>query len=421
MVTALDPTRVKPAPEGAPHTRRVLVKKLKPAKPIKKYIWLAGHGITLCCGAIYLVFYIFQWWLSSWWWTSTILYRFSFVGVMLAYSISILTTFGTCIPPYNTLLVTENFQTMIIATIWLWSRSSAFKLFPFMVVAALQLSSEYNFLPVLKLQNQLGDCVGGSEIIIILVLLFDTFLFRGTSGYALVLYLLLYSIRVQFSPYTQSYLLRLMNVIDERLIKKQKDSQFKFYWAKVKQFLEIRRSQTTEALEKGFSQESLVHDKSEYRDSGKVLESGKDKPPVEQKVIENERSKKTDSKIPPHVGAPSNQSSKETYEYNIKAGMDSQRDAAGGVYVTGLDNAGLKVGLDSSRKGGSQQGEIKVGDGLQNAAPPIPKESNDEIQLVKDEAAQVIAEAQFHDKNPEPKEHALDPRKKLIASAQGEQ
>jgi hypothetical protein len=421
MVTALDPTRVKRATEGSPHTRRVLVKKLKPAKPIKKYIWLAGHGLTLGCGAVYLVFYIFKWWLSSWWWTPTVVYRFAFVGVMLAYSISILTTFGTCIPPYNTLLVTENFQTMIIATIWLWSRSSAFKLFPFMVVAALQLSSEYNFLPVLKLQNQLGDCVGGSEIVIILVLLFDTFLFRGTSGYALVLYLLLYSIRVQFSPYTQSYLLRLMNVIDERFIKKQKDSQFKFYWTKVKQFLEIRRSQTTQALEKGFSQESLVHDKSEYRDLGKVLTSGKNKPSVEQKVIESEQCKKNDSKLPSQVGTPSNQSSKETYEHNNKAGIDSQGNAAGGKYVTGLYQSGLKVALDSSRKGGSQQGEIKISDDVEKAAPPIPKESNHHIQIVKDESAQVIPEAPFHEKDPEPKEHALDPRKKLIASAQGEQ
>lgn len=281
----LEPTSVKHAPEGTVHTRRVLVKKPEAPKPVKKYIWLAGHFLTVVCGSTYLAFNLLRWVLSSWRWTPWILYELAFVGVMMSYSISVVTTFGAIIPPYNTLLSTENFQTMVIAVIWIISRPSMFKIMPYFVVACLQLSSEYNIKPLLKLQSQLGEVVTFSELIVIGALLVDTFLFRGTSGFALALYLGFYWLRVNFSPYTQSTLLRFMRIVDDMYMKNNK-SKVKLYWDKSRGFLEFRRSQTKRAYENDSEEEPPVVMKNNKKDSSKVLPKEQNKPPVGQVTLE---------------------------------------------------------------------------------------------------------------------------------------
>lgn len=245
-ITALDPSapEAQPAREGAKRTRKVLVKKVKPPVPIKKYLWLGGHGLTITFGTIYSLFYIFKWFLSSWYWTPRICYRLSFIGVLVSYSITVSTTFGSNLPDYQTLLATENFQNLLLATAWFLSRPSLFKLMPYFFVTSLQLASHFNLPISAKHLNQISDVVAFSEIIVIFALLFDTLLFKGGSGIAFTIYLGFYWLRLNFSPYTQVYILKIVKLIDDKVISKQKP-EIQAKWQKIKDFIEYRRSETS--------------------------------------------------------------------------------------------------------------------------------------------------------------------------------
>ncbi|ONH69541.1 Nucleoporin POM33 [Cyberlindnera fabianii] len=283
----LDATAVTPAKPGSKKTRKVLVKKAKQGANIKKYAWLAGHGMTLVFGGIYIIFYNLRWFfLKNWWWTPRICYRLSFVGVLISYTITVITTFGGVVPNYVTLLATENFQNLLLAAIWLVSRSSAFKLVPYYAVALLQLASTFNVKPILKLQDPLSDAIAASEVILIFALLFDTLLFRGTSGFALAIYLMFYWLRVNFSPYTQAFLLKIVKFIDDKIMVKQKP-EIKEKWEKFKDFVEFRRSQTKEMYEKELEKEPEVADTSDHTQAGQVAEKGEQMEVVGQRLPEN--------------------------------------------------------------------------------------------------------------------------------------
>lgn len=371
MAEALDPETVIRAREGSQHTRKVLVKKPKPPAPIKKYVWLAGHGSTLVFGSIYLVFYVLKWFLRTWRWTPRICYVLSLVGVFAAYSITVLTTFGSVIPPYSTLLATENFQLMVIAMIWIFSRPSAFKLAPYLVISLLQLSSEFKIEAVLKLQNQLGEVVTMAEFVIIVVLIVDTLLFRGTSGYALALYLGFYWLRVNFSPYTQSGLLKIMNLVDDKFMKNNK-SAIKPYWDKSKGFVEFRRSQTKRTHEEGLTEEPPVKVDAnvDHSKQGSVLKDDKNPLPIGQVVNRTEK---------PSYGA----KLPESKASNIYAGVGKGDETPEQIYErnfkAGAYSAGLQAGRESqdikNSSAGFSEGDVKVGKGFQKSVPPIPDKS----------------------------------------------
>ncbi|KAH3673572.1 hypothetical protein WICMUC_003679 [Wickerhamomyces mucosus] len=252
----LHPDDAKPSQVQSNKTRKVLRKKVKTPLPIKKYAWLAGHGSTLCFGFIFTIFYFgkFLRFFKTWYWIPTISYILAFVGVISAYSITIITTFGNVIPGYQTLLATENFQNLILAFIWIISRQSIFKLIPYYVVSILQIANFYNVNAILKFDRELSGAIAFSEFYVIFALLFDTLLFRGASGFALAIYVSFYWVRINFSPYTQSYLLSVIRRIDEKAIKNQKP-EIKAKWQKVKDFLEFRRSIIKETLDQKLDNE----------------------------------------------------------------------------------------------------------------------------------------------------------------------
>lgn len=226
-------------------TKRVLRPKTKPPKPIKKYIWLSGHAITAVFGTIYFFLYFMRA-VFKLYWLPRISYRLTFIGVILSYSISTLTTFGG-IPNYYTLLSTENCQNLLLSLIWLITRPSVFKVVPYLIITCLQLSLHFNVKPVLNQSQTLTDVIPVTELLVAVALIFDTLLFRGTSGFALLIYLSFYWLRINFSPYTQAFLLKLIKLIDDKVMSKQSE-KIKKHWDYIIEFIEFRRSQTLAAL-----------------------------------------------------------------------------------------------------------------------------------------------------------------------------
>lgn len=353
-----------PAPANAKKTRRVLRKKAAQPKPVKKYAWLAGHVVTLVFGTIYTGLYAARWF-HSWWWTPLISYRLAFVGVITSYTVTVLTTFGTNIPGYSTLLATENFQGLLLAGIWLISRNSVFKLFPYYVISLLQLGLEFNVKPVLNLETQLSHLIAFSELVVIFALLFDTLLFRGTSGFAWVIYLGFYWLRVNFSPYTQFYIFKIVDFIDEKFISKQKpDVQKK--WQKVKDFMEFRRLQFKEAMERenveipDTYKSKLPENKTQSNshkgkpigktESFQVVGSDPNVEQVENKGVQVGKTKvdvlhrALDTGKPPGGLGKNNE---ETYNKNFNAGFTGAVAAASAGFSTGVQSVTGRAGLES--------------------------------------------------------------------------
>lgn len=356
-------TKAVPQTKGV-KTRRILRKKQVAPKPIKKYVWFAGHSMTLLFGAIYLGLYLAKYlFRNKWYWIPRISYRLGFIGVLMAYSVTVLTTFGAIVPGYYTLLATENFQSLVLAGVWLVSRPSAFKIFPFYVISILQFSARFNIKPILKMQNSLVDLITLSEVVVFVVLLFDTLIFRGTSGFALVIYIGFYWLRINFSPYTQAFILKLVHAIDSKIMAKQKP-EIQEKWQKVKDFVEFRREQTRKAIAKGMDREPEVELSDDHPDAGKgkghvenyQLKGQETPDPKKNKEIATEgvkvpkaEPKTTDTKYlakaekgeaPAGVGS----NEKETYDKNFKSGVLASTAAAGTGFAAGAASEGARIG-----------------------------------------------------------------------------
>lgn len=362
MSHVIDPDQKAVSPSSGLKTRRVLRKKQTPPKPIKKYVWLSGHSLTLLCGGLYFGLYIAKYiFRNKWYWIPRISYRLSFIGVIMAYSITVLTTFGTIIPNYYTLLATENFQNLLLAFVWLISRPSAFKLAPFYIISILQFSDKFNVKPVLKIQDSLVDLITISEVVVFVALIFDTLIFRGTSGYALVIYTGFYWLRINFSPYTQTFILKVIRGIDEKIMAKQ-SPKIQEKWQKAKDFVEFRREQTRKAIAKGLDREPDVVPSDDHPDAGKPLGHAENYQMKGQPVPDAKRTKQLASegvKVPYSETATANYTSRadqgeapagvgrtesETYEKNFKAGVMASTAAAGSGFAAGAASEGARIG-----------------------------------------------------------------------------
>lgn len=233
----------------------------------QKLAWTAGHYATLGLGAIYGVFYLFQcltfyryrsWktlfliarpplnkpktWLG-WLWRlfPQLAYRLSLVGVLTSYGISGYQNWASANPSWYDLLSQENFQSILIAILWLFSRASLFKLVPFMLTSYLHLTvKDQDNKEFVKKNGQLLHIIAYSELVVAGALFFDTLTFRdGVSGFVLVLYLSLYWLRLNFSPYAQVTLLRLILKLDKKV-----PAKYQPQWKEVKTFLYVRMSES---------------------------------------------------------------------------------------------------------------------------------------------------------------------------------
>ncbi|AEY95091.1 FABR032Wp [Eremothecium gossypii FDAG1] len=264
--------------------KEVIRKKRKPQQdPVvrQKLIWTVGHVMTLTCGLIftcacvYNVLFFYRHWgwsrlLPSWLVPSRLLsfskyglvphhgigywaaktgvpasYRLALVGVLLSHGVTSWQNWARLNPTYYDLLSKDNFQNLLIATLWLFSRSSFYKLVPFIITSYLHLTKKQSASDdeTTKQNSMLLHLIAYSELVVLISLLWDTLLFRGASGFALVFYLAIYWLKLNFSPYVQTTVLRILSKLKRVVPASQRER-----WDAVQDFLlrKLREQKVTQ-------------------------------------------------------------------------------------------------------------------------------------------------------------------------------
>lgn len=88
------------------------------ANPLKYKVWLIGHISALIFGSISFIFQIF--WLPNYYYINSISYRLSLIGSIAALTATFSHKFGLHnLPNIGTLLSHQNFQYLVLASIWI--------------------------------------------------------------------------------------------------------------------------------------------------------------------------------------------------------------------------------------------------------------------------------------------------------------
>lgn len=226
----------------------------------QKLIWTVGHFLTLVCGVMSILYEVknlvlfnyhqkllflinrgSRYPITSQWdklfcYICIGCYRLSLIGAILSHSITLWQSSTKYSPTYYDLLSTENFQNLLMSFLWLFSRKSIVKLFPFVSISYFHLTNRENIL-LLKM-------IAYSEILLLLILTVDTLLFKdGTSGFLLIGYTSIYWLRLNFSGYTQTTLLEFLPRLDSKVPMK-----YRKQWKKFKLFIYTKMMQNGEHL-----------------------------------------------------------------------------------------------------------------------------------------------------------------------------
>ena len=246
----MGPTEKAPfnAPEKAPaspaavgSTNGKKLRKIeKPPKSYSKRIWLVGHIMTLSFGVFYSIYYLQR--KSQHRFVPWACYKLTLIGVWTAYLTSIQSQYNIkSLPHYTTLIATENFQYLLLSVMWFFNRNSLFKILPFMIVSLLQVATTCQLTAILKLETQLSKVVLYDELFLFVLLLVDTLLLRGSSGYGLVTYCMFMWLRILQSENTRFFLYDNLIKFDAH-ISKIKNPKVQEGWLGVKKFLSYKQA-----------------------------------------------------------------------------------------------------------------------------------------------------------------------------------
>lgn len=258
-------------------TRRIKIIQKKSTKKtldplqIQKIVWLVGHGMTIGFGLLYSITYVFQsllffkyrswkwlflrmnktysfiggqrWYHSLLRWTPQLMYRLAIVGIFMSFGVTSYQNTRGLHPQWFEMLSAENFQYLLIAFFWLFTRASIYKLCPFLLLSYMHLSNWKQEVDGMKNQDEITQknakvlrAIAVSEAMVAVALTLDTiFLSSGSSGIVLVVYLGIYWLRINFSPYVQVTLLRILTKFDQRVPPKFKDN-----WEIIKKFIYVK-------------------------------------------------------------------------------------------------------------------------------------------------------------------------------------
>lgn len=235
--------------KAAPKATRKILRRKPPAK--KDYIhivWIAGHAISLVFGLLFFGIYYFHY-RHRRSLVSKLFYRLSLFGSISAYSATVVSKFGITSPNFYALITTENFQYLLLAVVWLFTRAVVFKLAPYVVISFLHLSKHYNLVGKYpkSVVKGLASAISYNELALVLVLSWDTLLFRGTSGFALVIFLMFYWLRIVYSESTNLFFSDVTEVIDQRIIGKCPESIQDHFHSLVRA-AEIKKQKHSQAL-----------------------------------------------------------------------------------------------------------------------------------------------------------------------------
>ncbi|GME79197.1 unnamed protein product [Ambrosiozyma monospora] len=235
------PKSKKPVAESPEdHKGEKLRKKADPPSQLNKQLWLVGHVLTLTFSGIYGLYYAQFKSQSSI--IPAIAYRLAFVGVWLSYVIQILSLYDKkSVPSFGALMSTANFQYLLLSIVWFFNRSSIFKILPYYLISLLQLAAHFNIKPILKLSKPIQKVIVYNELVLFVVLIFDTLLFRGNSGFGLVAYGMFYWLKVLESENTRALVFNLITKLDG-VLSKQKNPKVVEGWKHVKAFLVAKQT-----------------------------------------------------------------------------------------------------------------------------------------------------------------------------------
>lgn len=222
--------------EDPEHRKRKLVLKHSTASKLKYNIWLSGH---IACVAFGLLSYIHSiLWLPNKWYIGSIIYRLCLYGGCAALTATLSHKFGLhYLPPFTTLMAQNNFQYLVLCSIWSLTFRSVFKLTPMFLISLLQLSDHFKVDAVLKHLDQIGGFIGFSELILLVYLLLRTIFFRGTSGYQLAVMLSFIWLRILFDKPTAQMFAYVIDKADAK-VSQVKNPKVQKFWPKIKAFID---------------------------------------------------------------------------------------------------------------------------------------------------------------------------------------
>ncbi|QHS73344.1 uncharacterized protein SPAR_G02540 [Saccharomyces paradoxus] len=239
----------------------------------QKLIWKIGHALTLVFGLLFSITYFYhvliffkyrswkwlflrvnknysfiqskRWYMKLLSWGPQIMYRLSLIGVFMSESVTMQQNWVGLNPTWNDLLSSENFHTLLIACLWFFGGGKSFyKILPYMILSYLHLTKmnyELNAdkeerIPLTPRDKKMLHLLAYSELFVILALTLDTVLFKtGTSGFMLVIYVGIYWLRLNFSPYAQVAVLELL-VKSEKYVPKK----YRGKWQVIKNFVYMK-------------------------------------------------------------------------------------------------------------------------------------------------------------------------------------
>lgn len=217
-----------------------LVKKVKQKQTNLKSIWVAGHAATLIFGIIYACFYVLHKQRNKF---ALGAYKLSLLSVWITYAISIQSQFNIkALTHYSSLIASENFEYFLLSIFWFFNRSSLFKILPYIMISILHLSTHFKLNGILKFEKQFSAVFMYNELFLFVLLLVDTLLFRGTSGYGLVAYACFSWLRLLQSENARFFLYAQLIKFDS-LILKIKNKNVQEAWAFIKKFLSTKQAQ----------------------------------------------------------------------------------------------------------------------------------------------------------------------------------
>ncbi|CCH62065.1 hypothetical protein TBLA_0G01170 [Henningerozyma blattae CBS 6284] len=242
----------------------------------EKLLWTIGHSMMLVLGLIFSITYFYhailffkyrdikwlflkskseysivtgtRWFHKLLKWAPQILYRLALVGGVLAYSTTMKQNCKGWSPTWYDLLSSENFQTLMIVLLWLFTFGKSFyRILPLMANSLIHLmNKKYEMTnevddklnsDVARKHSKILKLIAYSEVFLMITLFLDTFLMKyGTAGVSLILYLGIFWLRLIYSPYLQFTVLSILIKMD-KVVPKSKKKQ----WEKLKTFLKENR------------------------------------------------------------------------------------------------------------------------------------------------------------------------------------
>lgn len=217
------------------YRKKKLVRKSRGTSIVKYALWVGGHSTSVVFGVIYLVWNASL--LANIFFLKSIAYRISLLGALVAFMVTVSRRFGLShLPRFSMMLAQKNFQFLLLASVWLITFRSVFKILPTILVSLLQLAQEKETSAVLQYADRLGSVIAFSEIVLVVYLAVRTMLMMKTAGYQLLLVLTLLWLRVLFDKETAQIFAYVANLLDGK-VSSMKNRKVKKAWVRLRVFL----------------------------------------------------------------------------------------------------------------------------------------------------------------------------------------